>query len=138
MDAQQMFSTRHLSIWVQQSAMWLIAVLLFAHLVIEYAWPWAVLLRRESNYFNAATLCHEALSNLDAIEGAADKFDSTTAQALHISAIIGSLDCYERQSLRSYLLAQGVSPSKLDEIDLAAKLSSQSELPYVVDGLIKK
>ena len=126
------------NLWIRKAPAWLIALLLSAYLAIEHVWPWVVLERRESDYLMAAMLCHEALSNLEEIEIAAGQFDPPTAQALLKSAMIGSLDCYERRLLRSYLLAQGVNPNHLDVIDAAAMLSSQTVLPSVVDGLIKK
>lgn len=138
MEAPQRSTNDRGRVWIRASPAWLIVLLLSAYLAIEYVWPWVVLERRGSDYLDAAVLCHEALSNLDEIRGAAGQFDPPIAQALLKSAMIGSLDCYERQSLRSYLLAQGVNPSNLDAIDMAAGLSSRSDLPHVVDGLVKR
>lgn len=138
MADQQKVTRNRENLWIRKVPAWLIALLLSAYLAMEYVWPWVVLEQRESDYLKAAMLCHEALSNLEEIQGAAGQFDPPTAQALLKSAMIGSLDCYERRSLRSYLLAQGVNPNHLDVIDTAAALSSQTALPSVVEGLIRK
>lgn len=136
-DQQELIRYRA-NLWIRKAPAWLFALILSAYLAIEYVWPWVVLEQRESDYLEAAILCHEALSTLEQVQGSAGQFDPPTAQALLKSAMIGSLDCYVRRSLRSYLLAQGVDPNHLDVLDAAATLSSQSALPSVIDNLIKK
>jgi hypothetical protein len=86
--------------------------------------PFVVLKMSESKYFDAASRCHEALSNHQQILEAADQFHRSTLLALRRSAMVGMMDCYEKESLRQLVLSRGVSEHDLTQLDLRTRNGS--------------
>lgn len=119
----------------QVIALWIITLVLVADAAMKYAVPGVVLFLHRDAYLRAALQCEEALANLQESEALASSESAQTGFALRQSAMVGLMDCYERQHLRRVLLASRVSPHDLDAVDLEARMASNANLPYLVEDL---
>ena len=83
----------------------------------------------------AARQCHEALSNRQELQDTSARLDRETAFALNRSAVVGLMECYEKETLHRSLLAWGVDEQDLNRIDLVARAESKAGLRHFVQGV---
>ncbi len=119
----------------QTIALYLIVLLLMADFAIKHVQPTVVLKLNEQAYLAAARQCHEALSNRQELLDASIRLDRETAFALNRSAVVGLMECYEKETLRRSLLAWGVDEQDLNRIDLVARAESKAGLRHFVQGV---
>jgi hypothetical protein len=102
---------------------------------LDHVQPVIALAIKNQEYFDAARMCHEARANAQQMKDTANQYDQKTLLALDQSAMVGLMDCYEKERLRRSLLAWGVSEHDLNRIDLLARNQSETSLWYFVDGV---
>ena len=118
---------------VQTIALYLIAVVLMADFAFDHVQPHIALAFKSQEYLDAARMCHEARANEQQMRHIA--VDQRTLILRDKSALVGLMDCYEKERLRKSLLAWGASESDLNLIDLTARSQSETSLRYLVDGV---
>lgn len=118
---------------LRNAALWLIALALFATIVLDHILPAISLALNRQRYQDAAGACHEARSYLQQAVAAAALLEDEegSADVIRRTAAVAMMDCYDRDVLRAHLLSLGVSIHALEEQDLRAKLLSEAGLTYV-------
>ena len=116
-------------------ALCLIALVLSVDFAVDHIAPVIALTAKKQQYLGAARKCHEARSFTQHVRDAANEYDRKLLPTLDRSATVWLMECFQRNNIRSYLLAWGASEDDLDRLDLLARSQSEASLPYFVDGL---
>ena len=57
---------------------------------------------------------------------------------LRKSAMVGLMDCYDREHIRLSMMARGVNKHRIGQLDLEANNASTASLHYFVQGMTEQ